>query len=93
MWDLALAQPVSQTGTELTVGMSAEAPKPERPHQFYINEHWDHCLDLTLRRVVYGGLAAGLAGLVLFRAAPQHALIVRVTCAAEGLPLPHKPAV
>ncbi len=42
--------------------------KPERPQQFYINEHWDHCLDLTLRRVVYGGLAAGVAGLVLFRA-------------------------
>ena len=47
----------------------AGAPsKPERPQQFYINEHWDHCLDLTLRRVVYGGLAAGVAGLVLFRA-------------------------
>lgn len=59
---------------QLAGGMPAEAPKPERPHQFYINEHWDHCLDLTLRRVVYGGLAAGLAGLVLFRAAPQYAL-------------------
>ena len=73
--------------------MSAEAPKPERPHQFYINEHWDHCLDLTLRRVVYGGLAAGLAGLVLFRAGPQYALDVRVTSAADCLLLPHKEAL
>lgn len=76
--------------------MSAAAggpPKPERPQQFYINEHWDHCLDLTLRRVVYGGLAAGVAGLVLFRASPLAALLTHwspamlLTCQLELRPL------
>ncbi|KAK9820110.1 hypothetical protein WJX72_006226 [[Myrmecia] bisecta] len=39
----------------------------ERPKEFYIDEKWDACIDLALRRVVYGGLAGGAAALVLFR--------------------------
>ena len=42
----------------------------ERPKQFTIDEKWDKIIDLSLRRVVYGTLAGGLAGLVLFREAP-----------------------
>ena len=42
----------------------------ERPKQFAIDEKWDKVIDLSLRRVVYGTLAGGLAGLVLFREAP-----------------------
>jgi hypothetical protein len=33
---------------------------------------WEAAIDLTLRRVVYGSLAGGVAGLLLFRALPRH---------------------
>ena len=42
----------------------------EKPKQFTIDEKWDKIIDLSLRRVVYGTLAGGLAGLVLFREPP-----------------------
>lgn len=32
---------------------------------------WEAAIDLTLRRLVYGSLAGGAAGLVLFRASPS----------------------
>ncbi len=38
----------------------------ERPPEFYINEKWDKCIDLTLRRVVYGTLGGGAVALILF---------------------------
>jgi len=37
-----------------------------RPPQFDIDQKWDKVIDLSLRRVVYGSLAAGLTSLVLF---------------------------
>ncbi|BDA41687.1 probable MICOS complex subunit mic10 [Coccomyxa sp. Obi] len=39
----------------------------ERPPEFYINEKWDKCIDIALRRVVYGSLGGGVAALILFR--------------------------
>ena len=42
----------------------------ERPQEFYINEKWDACIDLALRRVVYGTLGGGAAALILFSELP-----------------------
>eukprot|EP00877_Chromochloris_zofingiensis_P000834 jgi/Chrzof1/10751/Cz05g10310.t1 len=36
------------------------------PKELYIDAKWDNLIDLTLRRGVYGTLAGGLAGLLLF---------------------------
>ena len=36
-----------------------------RPAEYYIDEKWDKCIDLTLRRVTYSSLAAGAVALVL----------------------------
>lgn len=36
-----------------------------RPAEYYIDEKWDRCIDLTLRRVTYSSLAAGAVALVL----------------------------
>ncbi|KAG7672527.1 hypothetical protein Ndes2526B_g08956 [Nannochloris sp. 'desiccata'] len=38
-----------------------------RPSHYYIDEKWDAAIDTTLRRVVYGSLAGGVAALMLFR--------------------------
>ncbi|KAL3156369.1 hypothetical protein ABBQ38_000684 [Trebouxia sp. C0009 RCD-2024] len=38
-----------------------------RPAEYYIDEKWDRCIDLTLRRVTYSSLAAGAVALVLLR--------------------------
>ena len=38
------------------------------PSQYYIDEKWDAAIDTSLRRVVYGSLAGGVAALMLFRA-------------------------
>ena len=38
----------------------------DRPQEFYINEKWDACIDLALRRIVYGSLGGGAAALILF---------------------------
>ena len=35
--------------------------------QYYIDAKWDTAIDTTLRRVVYGSLAGGVAALLLFR--------------------------
>lgn len=35
-----------------------------RPVEYYIDEKWDKCIDLTLRRVTYSSLAAGAVALV-----------------------------
>ena len=37
-----------------------------RPAEFDLDKKWDKVIDLSLRRIVYGSLAAGLASLVLF---------------------------
>lgn len=41
----------------------------------YIDEKWDAALDVTLRRVVYGSMAGGLAALVLFRSGSARAAV------------------
>ena len=40
---------------------------------------WEAAIDLTLRRLVYGSLAGGAAGLLLFRACPSLACLSRST--------------
>lgn len=37
----------------------------KRPNEYYIDQNWDRCIDLTLRRVTYGALIAGLGSLIL----------------------------
>ncbi|CAM6017038.1 unnamed protein product [Sphagnum balticum] len=39
----------------------------ERPAQLQLDQQWDACIDLTLRRFVYGSLAGGASALLLFR--------------------------
>ena len=38
-----------------------------RPSQYYIDERWDAAIDSTLRHVVYGSVAGGVAALLFFR--------------------------
>ncbi|DBA98262.1 hypothetical protein WJX77_003043 [Trebouxia sp. C0004] len=38
-----------------------------RPVEYYIDEKWDRCIDLTLRRVTYSSLAVGVVALVVLR--------------------------
>ncbi len=46
----------------------AESPqKLQRPKELYIDEKWDKCIDLMVRRTVYGTLAGGAAALLLLR--------------------------
>lgn len=40
-----------------------------RPVEYYVDEKWDKCIDLTLRRVTYSSLAAGAVALVALRGA------------------------
>ncbi|KAK9909271.1 hypothetical protein WJX75_009880 [Coccomyxa subellipsoidea] len=51
----------------------------ERPPEFYINKKWDKCIDLALRRVVYGTLGGGAVALILFRGGGA-----RAACAGFG---------
>lgn len=39
----------------------------ERPAELQLDAQWDRCLDLAVRRGVYGALAGLGAGLILFR--------------------------
>ena len=45
-----------------------------RPPELSMDAKWEAAIDLTLRRLVYGSLAGGAAGLLLFRAC-NHSLI------------------
>lgn len=36
-----------------------------RPAEYYTDEKWDKCIDLTLRRVTYSTVAAGAVAIVL----------------------------
>ena len=38
-----------------------------RPPELSMDAKWEAAIDLTLRRLVYGSLAGGAAGLMLFR--------------------------
>lgn len=44
-----------------------------RPPELSMDAKWEAAIDLTLRRLVYGSLAGGAAGLLLFRACPATA--------------------
>ena len=37
-----------------------------RPAEFDLDKKWDKVIDLGLRRIVYGSLAAGITSLILF---------------------------
>ncbi|KAI8463118.1 MAG: hypothetical protein J3K34DRAFT_445137 [Monoraphidium minutum] len=43
------------------------ASKPPPPPEIAFDEKWDRLIDTSLRRVVYGTLAGGLAALALLR--------------------------
>ena len=47
--------------------VARRAPPDRRPIEYYIDEKWDKCIDLTLRRVTYSSLAAGAVALVILR--------------------------
>lgn len=52
----------------------AETPqKLQRPKELYIDEKWDKCIDLMVKRTVYGTLAGGAAALLLLRGAGPRA--------------------
>eukprot|EP00890_Picochlorum_soloecismus_P003315 jgi/Picsp_1/3985/NSC_01497-R1_hypothetical protein CHLNCDRAFT_142386 [Chlorella variabilis] len=57
----------------MSTGSSAESAKS--PSHIYIDEKWDATIDTTLRRVVYGTMAGGLAALTLFRGATARAAV------------------
>ena len=42
-----------------------------RPPELSMDAKWEAAIDHTLRRLVYGSLAGGAAGLMLFRASPS----------------------
>lgn len=48
----------------------------ERPQEFYIDAKWDRCVDLALRRVVYGSLFGGAAALILFSKRTQSSKLI-----------------
>ncbi|GER37851.1 hypothetical protein STAS_14270 [Striga asiatica] len=45
----------------------ADESKAEIPAKHDLNEKWDACLDLGLRRFSYASIAGGFAGILLFR--------------------------
>ena len=48
-----------------------------RPPELSMDAKWEAAIDLTLRRLVYGSLAGGAAGLLLFRAYPTATRMTR----------------
>ena len=46
-----------------------------RPPELQMDAKWEAAIDLTLRRLVYGSLAGGAAGLMLFGVAVADTLI------------------
>ncbi|GBF90855.1 hypothetical protein Rsub_03709 [Raphidocelis subcapitata] len=47
--------------------MASKQPSGSLPPELEFDEKWDRLIDLSLRRVVYGTLAGGVAALVLLR--------------------------
>ncbi|GAB2271900.1 Mitochondrial inner membrane organizing system component [Dionaea muscipula] len=46
---------------------TASSSSSSSSSEYDLNDKWDTCLDLFLRRVVYSSLAGSFAGLLLFR--------------------------
>jgi len=65
-------------GNERDDNPPQEMGEQSRPPQFDIDQKWDKVIDLSLRRVVYGSLAAGITSLVLFRGASTRAAITGI---------------
>ena len=51
-----------------------------RPVEYYTDEQWDKCIDLTLRRATYSSLAAGAVALVLLSECNQSLQPVSAAC-------------
>lgn len=47
-----------------------------RPPELSMDAKWEAAIDLTLRRLVYGSLAGGAAGLLLFRACTYNDILL-----------------
>jgi hypothetical protein len=47
-----------------------------RPPELSMDAKWEAAIDLTLRRLVYGSLAGGAAGLLLFRACTSSLIMI-----------------
>jgi hypothetical protein len=60
-----LSQNTSHRHTAASKTMAA------RPPELSMDAKWEASIDLTLRRLVYGSIAGGAAGLLLFRACPN----------------------
>ena len=60
----------------------------ERPQEFCINEKWDACIDLALRRIVYGTLGGGAAALILFSELLCHTHRLCTCACACSVPCP-----
>lgn len=45
----------------------ADSSQGRRSPELYIDQQWDRAIDLTVRRVVYGALAGGVAAVLLAR--------------------------
>ena len=43
----------------------------KRPADLLLDDKWEQCVDLSLRRVVYSSVAGVVAGFVLFREYPS----------------------
>jgi inner membrane organizing system protein 1 len=63
-----------------------------RPPELSMDAKWEAAIDLTLRRLVYGSLAGGAAGLMLFRASPSRLHTERpgVHPPASPVPIPRR---
>lgn len=65
----------------------AETPqKLQRPKELYIDEKWDKCIDLMVKRTVYGTLAGGAAALLLLREMAAPLCFNLNCCAAQDVP-------
>ena len=59
-----------------------------RPPELSMDAKWEAAIDLTLRRLVYGSLAGGAAGLLLFRACTYNDILLFFARPPSLPPLP-----
>jgi hypothetical protein len=72
VWEKFLRD-VSRSHTGMLEVERATSPSAmaTRPPELSMDAKWEAAIDLTLRRLVYGSLAGGAVGLMLFRAFPS----------------------
>jgi inner membrane organizing system protein 1 len=61
----------SQSGMLEVERATSPSAMATRPPELSMDAKWEAAIDLTLRRLVYGSLAGGAVGLMLFRAFPS----------------------